>query len=89
MAKQQGITQEHLANLDTRPLGLFTSQEIAAIEFAEAIWADANEANRNEELWRKLRAEFTDGQLVELCWTLCTALAGSKMVAFFGLERET
>ena len=89
MAKQQGITDEHLANLDTRPLGLFTKEEIVAIDFAEAIWADANEANRNEDLWRRLREVFNDGQLVELCWTLCTALAGSKMVAFFGLERET
>lgn len=88
MAKQQGITDEHLAQLETRPLGLFSKQEIAAIDLAEAIWANAGEAGRNEELMRRLHAEFTDAQLVELCWTMCTALAGSKMVAFFGLERE-
>lgn len=88
LAKQQGITDEHLAQLETRPLGLFTKQEIAAIDLAEAIWANAGEAGMNQELWRRLRAEFTDAQLFELCWTMCTALAGSKMAAFFGLERE-
>jgi len=88
LAKQQGITEEHLVKLEERPLGLFTKQEIAAIDLAEAIWANAGEAGKNEDLMLRVKAEFTDAQLVELCWAMCTALAGSKMVAFFGLERE-
>jgi alkylhydroperoxidase family enzyme len=88
LAKQQGITDEHLAQLEARPLGLFTKQEIAAIDLAEAMWTNAGEAGKNQELMRRLHAEFSDAQLVELCWAMCTALAGSKMVAFFGLERE-
>ena len=88
LAKQQGITDEHIAELETRPPGLFTSQELAALDLAEALWNNAGQAGGNKELMGRLQAEFTDGQLVELVWAIGQYIGLGKMVAFLGLERD-
>ena len=87
-AKQQGITDEHIAELETRPPGLFTGQELAALDLAEALWNNAGQAGVNKELMGRLHAEFTDGQLVELVWAIGQYIGLGKMVAFLGLERD-
>ena len=88
MAKQQGITEEHIAELETRPPGLFTNQELAALDLAEALWNNAGQAGVNKELMDRLHSEFTDGQLVELVWAIGQYIGLGKMVAFLGLERD-
>ncbi len=88
MAKQQGITDRHIAELEERPEGLFTNQELAALDLAEALWNNAGQAGVNKELMDRLHAEFTDGQLVELVWAIGQYIGLGKMVAFFGLERD-
>lgn len=87
LAKQQGITDKHIAELEHRPPGLFTNQELAALDLAEALWFNAGKAGANEELMRRLHAEFTDGQLVELTWAIGQYIGLGKMVAFFGIDR--
>ena len=88
MAKQQGITDRHIAELVDRPPGLFTDQELAALDLAEALWNDAGGAGANDELMQRLRTHFTDGELVELVWAIGQYIGLGKMVAFFGLERD-
>jgi AhpD family alkylhydroperoxidase len=88
LAKQQGITDQHIAELETRPPGLFTNQELAALDLAEALWNNAGQAGVNKELMERLHKEFTDGQLVELVWAIGQYIGLGKMVAFLGLERD-
>ena len=88
MAKQQGITDQHIAELEERPPGLFTDQELAALDLAEAIWNNAGQAGVNKDLMSRLKKHFTDGQLVELVWAIGMYIGLGKMVAFFGLERD-
>ena len=87
MAKQQGLTDEHIAELESRPPGLFTEQELAALDFAEALWRNAGESGADAGLLRRLRAQFSDAQLVELAWAIGQYIGLGKMIAFFGIER--
>lgn len=88
MAKQQGLTDEHIAELDTRPPGLYTAREIAALDLAQALWQDAGGAGVNNELMQHLRTQFSDGELVELTWAIGQFIGLGKMIAFFGIERD-
>jgi len=87
LAKQQGITDEHIAELESPRLGLFTSQEIAALDLAQALWNDAGGAGVDPALMQRLRGEFSDAQLLELVWAIGQFIGLGKMIAFFGLER--
>ena len=89
LAKEQGITQEHVACLEDRSPDLFTSQEVAAMDLAKALWENAAEANKDQELMRRVRAEFTDAQLVELAWAIAMYIGLGKMVVFSGIERDS
>ena len=88
MAKQQGITDEHIAELEHRPPGLFDERELAALDLAEALWNDAGKAGVNTDLMQRLHAHFSDGELVELTWAIGQYIGLGKMIAFFGIERE-
>jgi alkylhydroperoxidase family enzyme len=88
LAKQQGLTDEHIAELETRPPGLFTAREEAALDLAEALWRDAGGAGANEALMQRLRAQFNDGELMELTWAIGQFIGLGKMIAFLGIERE-
>ena len=88
MAKQQGITDEHIAELEFRTPGLFTECELAALDLAEALWNDAGGAGVNEELMKRLRTHFSDGEMVELVWAIGQYIGLGKMIAFFGIGRE-
>jgi len=87
-AEQQGVTDIHIAELEHRPPGLFSDQEIAAFDLAEAIWTNAAEAGRDCALRERLRHHFTDAQLLELMWAIGMFIAIGRMIVFFGLERE-
>lgn len=89
MAKQQGLTDRHIAELAThpRPPDLYTPQELAALDLAEALWADAGGARADAQLTARLREHFSSGALLELTWAIGQYIGLGKMVAFFGLER--
>lgn len=73
-----------------RPDGLFTDQELAALDLAEALFREsAGAAGADPDLMGRLRTHFSDGALVELCWAIGQFIGLGKMIAFLGLERET
>ena len=88
MAKQQGLTDEHIAELETRPPGLYTERECAALDLAEALWHNAGAAGADTALMQRLRAQFSDAELLELTWAIGQFIGLGKMIAFFGIERE-
>ena len=88
MAEKQGVTDTHIAELEHRPPGLFTDQEVAAFDLAEAIWTNAAEAGRDNALRERMRRLFTDAQLLELMWAIGMYIAIGRMIVYFGLERE-
>ena len=88
MAKQQGVTDEHIAELAQRPPGLFTEREQAALDLADALWQDAGGAGADAALVRRLHAQFSDGEIVELTWAIGQYIGLGKMIAFLGIERE-
>lgn len=88
LAAKQGVTDEHIAELEHRPPGLFTDQELAAFDLAERIWNNAAEAGRDEALRERMRAHFTDAQLLELMWAIGMYIALGRMIVFFGIDRE-
>ena len=87
-AEKQGVTDQHIAELEYRPAGLFSDQELAAFDLAEAIWNNAAEAGRDPDLRARMRRHFTDAQLLELMWAIGMYIAIGRMIVFFGLERE-
>lgn len=88
LAEKQGVTDTHIAELEHRPEGLFTDQELAAFDLAEALWTDAAAAGRDTALRERMRRHFTDAQLLELVWATGMYIAIGKMIVFFGIERE-
>lgn len=88
LAEKQGVTDTHIAELEHRPEGLFTNQELAAFDLAEALWTDAATAGKDEALRERMRLHFTDAQLLELVWATGMYIALGKMIVFFGIERE-
>ncbi len=84
------MTQDHIIGLIDRPAGLFTEQELAALDLAEALFREnAGTAGADPSLMAQLREHFNDGALVELCWAIGQFIGLGKMIAFLGLERET
>lgn len=88
LAEKQGVTDTHIAELEHRPPGLFTEQELAAFDLAEAIWNNAAEAGRDSALRERMRKHFTDPQLLELVWAIGMYIALGRMIVYFGIERE-
>ena len=89
LAERQGLTQDHIIGLIDRPTGLFTKQELAALDLAEALFRESAGADgANPELMNRLHEHFSDGALVELCWAIGQYIGLGKMIAFLGLERE-
>jgi AhpD family alkylhydroperoxidase len=89
LAVAQGITNEHIAELEDRSPKLFTSQEIVAMDLAKALWDNAAEGGANKELMERLHAEFSDGQIVELLWAIAMYIGLGKMVVFSGIVRDS
>jgi AhpD family alkylhydroperoxidase len=88
LAEKQGLTHTHIAELEHRPPGLFTDQELAAFDLAEALWTNAAAAGKDTVLLERLKRHFSDAQLVELVWAIGMYMAIGKMIVFFGIERD-
>ena len=88
MAEKQGVTDTHIAELEYRPPGLFTDQEIAAFDLAEAIWTNAAEAGADTALRERLRDHFSDAQLLELMWAIGMYIGLGRMIVYFGIDRD-
>lgn len=88
MAEKQGVTDQHIAEMEHRPPGLFTDQELAAFDLAEALWNNAAEAGRDSALRERMRGHFSDAQMLELVWAIGMYIALGRMIVYFGIERE-
>lgn len=88
LAEKQGVTDTHIAELEHRPAGLFTDQELAAFDLAEALWTNAAAAGKDIALRERMRQHFTDAQLLELVWAIGMYIGLGRMIVFFGIERE-
>jgi AhpD family alkylhydroperoxidase len=88
LAEKQGVTDTHIAELEHRPPGLFTDQELAAFDLAEALWTNAAAAGKDAALRERMRQHFTDPQLVELVWAIGMYIGLGRMIVYFGIERE-
>lgn len=88
IAEKQGVTDQHIAELEHRPAGLFTDQEIAAFDLAEAIWTNAAAAGQDKALRERLRQHFSDPQLLELLWAIGMYIGLGRMIVFSGIDRE-
>ncbi len=87
MAKQQGLDDAHIAGLVDRPAGLFNEAELAALDLAEALWANAGRAGADAALRARLQWHFSDAAIVELVWAIGQYIGLGKMIAFTGIER--
>jgi AhpD family alkylhydroperoxidase len=88
LAEQQGLTDAHITEMKVRPAGLYTEQELAAMDLAKAMWNNAFEAGKDRALIDRLHQHFNDGQIVELTWALAMYIGLGKMVVFSGLDRD-
>ena len=89
LAEEQGLTDEHITEVNTRPPGLYTEQELAAMDLAKAMWNDAFNSSKDKALAERLHKNFTDGQIVELLWALAMYIGLGKMVVFSGIDRDS
>jgi len=55
----------------------------------KALWENAAEANKDQELIRSVRVEVADAQLVELVWAIAMYIDLGKIVVFSGIERDS
>jgi AhpD family alkylhydroperoxidase len=88
LAEKQGVTDRHIAELEYRPAGLFTDQELAAFDLAEAIWNNAAAAGQDTALRERMRGHFTDAQMLELVWAIGMYIGLGRMIVYFGIDRE-
>jgi alkylhydroperoxidase family enzyme len=89
---QQGITEEfyrhvadHRSAESAEPVGNYTEQEHLAIEYAERFALD--HTNIDDELIGRMRAEFTDAEILDL--TICVAhfLGTGRLLRVLGIDQ--
>ena len=85
LARQQGVTEEHIAELPHFEASvLLTPREKAAIRFADILAGDHRQASR--ELFDSLRQYFTEPEILELGWRIVTFIGYGRFIHVLGLE---
>ena len=85
---QQGLTEEKIAALDTyQESNAFTPQEKIALRFAELMALSHYEIDDN--VFRTLRVQFTDAQIVELGMMIGQYIGFGRFVTVLDLEWPT
>ncbi|HEX7034177.1 MAG TPA: hypothetical protein VF210_00295 [Pseudomonadales bacterium] len=85
-ARAAGLTEGHLERLDDDYRSAFGAAEVAALELTDAIIGVPRPLD--EEARRRLRAAFSDPQIVELALGVGLFLGMSKVLITLGLEPE-
>lgn len=88
LAEKQGVTDLHIAELEHRPPGMFTDQELAAFDLAEALWTNAAAAGSDTALRERMRQHFSDAQMLELVWAIGMYIGLGRMIVYFGIDRD-
>jgi alkylhydroperoxidase family enzyme len=83
--KEPGLREEeYLAIAGWRQLDSLSDEERLAAEFAERFATD--HTNLDEEFWSRLRAAFTDEEVVELATCIAGWLALGRVTAVFDID---
>ena len=84
---QAGATQEKVAQVPhAATSGLFSEEERAAIEYAEAMTVTGQKVS--DELFARVRAHFTEAQVVELTAAVALENFRSKFNVALGIEAQ-
>ena len=86
LAKQQGVDESLIADLNDYQNGPFTRAEKLALQLAETIAYDPN--GLDDAFAAELRDEFSEAQIVELAFAAAIFFGTGRMVAAFGLPLE-
>ena len=86
MAKQQGLTEEQIAELsDYRDSRLLTPREKAAVRYADFLSGDHTRAT--PDLFDELRAHFSEAKIIDLGFRITAFVGYGRFIRVLGLER--
>ena len=86
MARQQGLTDEQIAQLRNYREGkLLTPREKAAIWFADVLAGDHTQASN--ELYDELQQYFTESEIVDLGFRITAFVGYGRLIRALGLEK--
>ena len=84
---QTGADEEKIRQVPTwRENGLFSDVERAALEYAERMTITGEKVS--DELWQRLRAHFSEAQMVELTAAVALENFRSKFNVPLGVEAQ-
>ncbi len=87
MAREQGLTEEHIEQIeDDYADSTLSERDKAALQLTDAIVGDPRQVS--ESLQKELRNHFSDEQIVEMSLGVGLFLALSKVLISLGLEPE-
>ena len=78
LGRREGITEELVTALGDYERGPFSEREKAALRYADRLFADHHAVD--DALWERLRASFTENELLELTWVLAEFIALGKII---------
>lgn len=85
MTQQQDVTEEmyrHVA--EYRERDDYTEREKLAIEYAERFALD--HTNLDDDFWRRMRAGYSDEEIVDLTLCIVTFIGLGRMLSVFGID---
>ena len=86
MAKQQGLTEEQIAELYTySDSTVLTPREKAAVHYADILAGDHTQAS--PELFDELREHFTEQEIIDLGFRITAFVGYGRFIRALGLER--
>ena len=81
---EQGVNEELYAHVTEHGHPEYSAQEQVAIEYAERFALD--HLNIDEAFWARLRAEFTDAEIVDLTICIGSWLAFGRLTQVLHLD---
>lgn len=86
MAKQQGLTEEEIAELYAyQNSTLLTPRQKAAVRYADVLSGDHTQAS--EDLFDELREHFTEKEIIDLGFRITAFVGYGRFIRVLGLER--
>ena len=86
MARQQGLTEEQIAELPNfRASNILTAREKAAVWYAEVLAGDHTQAS--EALYDELRRYFTEAEIIDLGFRITAFVGYGRLIRALGLEK--
>ncbi len=86
MARQQGLTEEQIAELlHYRESKVLTSREKAAVWYADVLAGDHTQAS--ERLFDELRQYFTETEIIDLGFRITAFVGYGRLIRALGLEK--